>query len=77
MDGVPGAMLKDKIGALEDRKIELSVLVEQPAQPVPLLHPNLAVIYRERIGRLCDSLNDDEGMPQAAEVLRTLIDRKR
>jgi site-specific DNA recombinase len=75
LDGVPGAMLKDKIGALEDRKIELSALVEQPAQPVPLLHPNLAVVYRERIARLCDSLNDDEGMPLAAEVLRTLIDQ--
>jgi site-specific DNA recombinase len=75
LDGVPGAMLKDKIGALEDRKIGLSALVEQPAQPVPLLHPNLAVVYRERIVRLCDSLNDDEGMPQAAEVLRTLIDQ--
>ncbi len=38
LDGVPGAMLKNKIGALEDRKIELSVLVAEPAQPFPLLH---------------------------------------
>ena len=75
LDGVPGTMLKDKIGALEDRKIELSAFVEQPAQPVPLLHPNLAVVYRERIAKLCESLNNDEGMPQAAEVLRTLIDQ--
>jgi hypothetical protein len=51
--------------------------VEQPAEPIPLLHPNLAAIYRERIARLCDSLNDDEGMPQAAEVLRSLIDQIR
>jgi site-specific DNA recombinase len=77
LDGVPGVMLKDKIGALEDRKIELAGLVEQAAEPIPLLHPNLASLYRARIAQLCESLNDEEGMPRAAEVLRTLIDQIR
>jgi hypothetical protein len=37
----------------------------------------LAAIYRDRIGKLCDSLNDDEGIPQAGEALWTLIDQIR
>ena len=77
LDGVPGTMLKDKIGVLEDRKIELTALVAQPGEPVPLLHPNLAGVYRNRIARLCESLNEDEGIWQAAEVLRTLVEQIR
>jgi hypothetical protein len=50
---------------------------EQAAEPIPLLHPNLASLYRARIAQLCESLNDEEGMPRAAEVLRTLIDQIR
>ncbi|MDB5584499.1 MAG: resolvase [Bradyrhizobium sp.] len=75
LDGVPGAKLKDKIGGLEDRKAELTDLLAQEKAPVPLLHPNLARVYHERIEALCESLDRDDGKAQAAEVLRTLVDQ--
>ncbi|MDF0522817.1 hypothetical protein P0R31_36900 [Bradyrhizobium yuanmingense] len=42
LDGVPGTKLKDKIGALEARKVELVDLLANAAEPPPLLHPNMA-----------------------------------
>ncbi|MGY8666202.1 hypothetical protein Q3C01_28165 [Bradyrhizobium sp. UFLA05-109] len=47
---VPGAKLKDKIGALEARKTEL-VLLANAEEPPPLLHLNMADIYSSTRGR--------------------------
>jgi len=74
LDGVPGSVLKGKIGNLEARKAELVELVAGSAEPTPLLHPNLAEIYRRRILEFHERLYDDEGKAAAVEVLRTLID---
>jgi hypothetical protein len=73
--GVPGEKLKDRIGYLEDRKIELIASLENQHEAVPLLHPNLAEIYRERIARLCETLNEENGRTSASEALRVLIDQ--
>ena len=75
LDGVPGAKLKDRIGALEARKAELVELVSETRKQVPLLHPNMSEIYRRRIAALCNSLGDDDGKLEALEVLRTLVDQ--
>ena len=75
LDGVPGAKLKDKIGALESRKAELLERISETREPVPLLHPNMAALYRQRIAALCESLGEKEGKVEAAEVLRTLVDQ--
>ena len=74
LDGVPGSVLKDKIGNLEARKAELVELVAGSAEPTPLLHPNMAEIYRRRILELHERLYDDEGKAEAVDVFRTLID---
>lgn len=71
---MPGSVLKDKIGNLEARKAELVELMAGSAEPTPLLHPNMAEIYRRRILELHERLYDDEGKAEAVEVLRTLID---
>ena len=75
MDRVPGAKLKDKIGGLEARKIELLELVADSKEPIPLLHPNMAAIYRERISALCESLGGEDRKVEAVEILRTLVDQ--
>ncbi|WP_309143716.1 recombinase family protein [Bradyrhizobium sp. CCGUVB4N] len=59
LDGVPGAKLKDKIGALEARKVELVDLLANAAEPPPLLHPNMAEIYRQRVAGLYESLQGE------------------
>jgi site-specific DNA recombinase len=52
LDGVPGAAPKDKVGALEARKAELSDLLANAEEPPPLLHPNMAEIYHQRVTAL-------------------------
>ncbi|MFT9073183.1 recombinase family protein [Gluconobacter potus] len=73
LDGVPGAKLKDKIGALEARKIELTERLANTEEPPPLLHPNMAEIYQQRIASLYESLQAEETKTEAAERLRTLV----
>jgi site-specific DNA recombinase len=75
LDGVPGAQLKDKIGNLEARKAELTELLANAEEPPPLLHPNMAEIYRQRISTLYERLRDEGARAEAAEMLRTLVDR--
>ncbi|MCP3460302.1 hypothetical protein [Bradyrhizobium sp. CCGUVB23] len=75
LEGVPGAKLKDKIGALEARKAELVDLLASAEEPPPLLHPNMAEIYRQRVAALYESLQGEGGRAEAAEVLRALVDQ--
>ncbi len=75
LDGVPGIQLKDKIGGLEARKAELIECLANAEEPPPLLHPNMAEIYRQRISALYESLQGDDGKAEAAEVFRKLVDR--
>ncbi|MCK1699926.1 recombinase family protein [Bradyrhizobium sp. 146] len=75
LEGVPGTKLKDKIGALEARKAELVDLLANAEEPPPLLHPNMAEIYHQRVAALHASLLSEGERAEAAEVCRTLIDR--
>ncbi|ASL41691.1 MULTISPECIES: recombinase family protein [Acetobacteraceae] len=75
LDGVPGIKLKDKIGRLEARKEELTALLADAPQPPPLLHPNMAVIYRQRIDALYENLQKEDASLEAVERLRALVSR--
>ncbi|WP_271593818.1 recombinase family protein [Bradyrhizobium sp. CCBAU 65884] len=75
LDGVPGAKLKDKIGALEARKAELVDLLANAEEPPPLLHPNMAEIYHQRVATLYQSLQSEDERAEAAQVCRSLVDR--
>ena len=41
----------------------------------PRLHPNLAEIYRKKVGGLQEALSDPETRPEAIEILRGIIER--
>ena len=41
----------------------------------PRLHPNLAEIYRKKVGSLQEALSDPETRSEAIEILRGLIER--
>jgi hypothetical protein len=60
---------------LEIRKEGLEKSLAEAEEPPPLLHPNMAEIYRQRISTLYESLGDEDGKTQAAEVFRTLVDQ--
>jgi site-specific DNA recombinase len=42
---------------------------------VVVLHPNLAEVYRQKVARLEEALNKPDVRAEAAEILRSLIDR--
>ena len=41
----------------------------------PLLHPNMASLYAQRIGQLYENLQDEDGRARAAETFRSLINQ--
>ena len=75
LQGFPPAKLKDKAEKLEARKAELTELLGNADEPPPLLHPNMAQIYQDRIRQLYENLQREEERAQAAEVFRSLVDQ--
>ena len=75
LQGFPPAKLKDKAEKLEARKAELTELLANADEPPPLLHPNMAQIYQDRIRQLYENLQREEERAQAAEVFRSLVDQ--
>jgi hypothetical protein len=73
--GVDALKVKDKIERLEARKVELKHLLSNAHEPPPLLHPNMAEVWRHRIADLHEALQDPAEKARAFEVLRSLIDR--
>jgi len=74
LQGFPPAKLKDKAEKLEARKAELSELLANADEPPPLLHPNMARMYQERIAKLCENLQSEDDRGAAVDVLRSLVD---
>ncbi len=74
-DGTPPKMVNDELIAIGDRKDELEHLLATTDAAPPLLHPNMAKLYRERIAALAEALNHPDQRAEAAEIIRTLIDR--
>ena len=74
-DDVPGSQVKDRMTELEARKAEVEAKLTNIDTPAPLMHPNMAGYYREQVSRLRDALNDPANRTEAADILRTLIDR--
>ena len=62
-----------KMTTLEARKEELEQKVANTEEPPPLLHPNMAEIYQQRIASLYESLQAEDTKTEAAERLRTLV----
>ncbi len=73
--GFPPEKLKDKAEKLEARKAELAELLANADEPPPLLHPNMAHVYQDRVGKLCENLQREEDRGPAVEVLRSLIEQ--
>ena len=73
-DGISGASIKNELEALEARQAELKRQVQEP-EPLPLLHPSMSDLYREKVTNLCHALEGDErSLTAAREAIRGLID---
>nr|WP_246423868.1 recombinase family protein [Roseospira goensis] len=73
--GTELARVKDRMHELEDRRTELTELIEKTPEAPVRLHPNMSDRYREEIGRLIAALNDPDHRTEAATVVRDLVDR--
>ncbi len=73
-DGMPALTLKDEMIRLEDEKASLKQTLASYPEEKPLLHPNMAKLYRDKVAKLTDALNKEENKTEAADILRTLVE---
>jgi hypothetical protein len=71
--GVPGEAVKDEMGRLEARRIDLTSELERAPAPMPRLHPNLAEVYRAKVSNLAEALNEEHTRSEASALIRNLI----
>jgi len=77
-DGADALALNAKIKELEGRKENIEEeLARTPDDPLPLLHPNMAELYRRKIAALTTLLQDPESRDEAFEIIRSMIDEVR
>ena len=76
-DGGYVRSMTDQLRSLEAEQDSLNAELDSFSAPAPaaLLHPNAAAIYREKVQNLAESLNAPEIKLEAAEILRTLIEK--
>ncbi len=74
-EGAPVAPIRDKMHMLEARRLELEEMLKDVEVAPPLLHPNMAHLYQEQVGKLIETLNTPEHRAEATEVVRSLIDK--
>jgi hypothetical protein len=73
-DGFGDADLKVEWNAAQERKAALQARLEGPDEPLPLLHPGMADLYREKVTKLAEALEHPDTRTEAAEAIRGLID---
>ncbi len=73
-EGGSAQVIVAEMQELEKRKEQLEAELREADTPLPLLHPNMATVYADRLTRLYDSLNDHGARDAAADVMRSLID---
>jgi site-specific DNA recombinase len=75
--GIPADQVKDKMIALDARRKELEAqLTQTDASPAPVrLHPKMSETYRERVAALIRALAESDGMEEAREAIRGLIEK--
>jgi DNA invertase Pin-like site-specific DNA recombinase len=76
-DDAPVRALKQELVALEARQQELERAIAGAAAPQPLIHPNLALVYRARVAALHEALHDVSTRAEAFDTIRSLIDEIR
>jgi site-specific DNA recombinase len=74
-DGVPATEVKDDLARVVMRREELQTLLAGTKEEPVLLHPIMAAEYHRRVANLAQVLNQEENRPEAADILRSLVER--
>ncbi|MBU3890352.1 MULTISPECIES: hypothetical protein [Methylosinus] len=72
-DGLYQPFMKARMEDLERQKADIVARLSQAPTDIPDVHPNIANVYRLRIDRFTEALDDTDDGRQAAEALRSLI----
>jgi site-specific DNA recombinase len=70
-------VLKEELRVLEARQAELERALAVATAPAPLIHPNLAEVYRQKVAAMHEALHDARSRDEAFDVIRSLIDEIR
>ena len=65
---------KTEIRTLDARRKDLQAQLETADEPPPLLHPEMAELYRQKVTTLAQALERSETRTEARQALRGLID---
>ena len=74
-DGVPATEVKDDLARIVMRREEVETLLAGTTEEPVLLHPNMGAEYRKQVANLAQVLNREENRGEAADILRSLVDR--
>ncbi|PIW29656.1 MAG: resolvase [Rhodospirillales bacterium CG15_BIG_FIL_POST_REV_8_21_14_020_66_15] len=72
--GVPALTIKDELTDLETRKERLVRAIQEAPDEEPLLHPNMATLYRKKVADLTEALHTKEGPGEAFDLIRSLVE---
>jgi site-specific DNA recombinase len=73
MEGVAPSVVKDELTNAARRE-QLEAKLAATEEPPPLLHPEMARIYREKVSGLANALQDADSRSEATDALRGLVD---
>jgi site-specific DNA recombinase len=73
-DDAPVRSLKGELRELEVRQDQIKGMLATAKSPAPLIHPNLAEIYRRKIESLRAAIADPESRDEAFELIRSLVE---
>jgi site-specific DNA recombinase len=74
-NGFAGPDLKAEWDALQERKTALQAKLDSADEPPPLLHPEMAELYRQKVTTLAQALERSDTRTEATEALRGLMAR--
>jgi site-specific DNA recombinase len=74
MEGVAPSVVKDELNANAARREQLEAKLAATEEPPPLLHPEMARIYRAKVTELAKALQEPHSRSEATEALRGLVD---
>lgn len=67
--------MTDRMRELEAREDVLKETLAQVPADIPDIHPNVSCVYRMKVERLAEALNNPEDRGEAAEAIRGLVEK--
>ncbi|MFW7269907.1 recombinase family protein [Gluconacetobacter sp. Hr-1-5] len=67
--------MKARMQELRDREVDLNALLSSELEDTLDIHPNVAAMFKKKVERLTESLNQPEDRAEASEAVRALVEK--